>query len=186
MTTLLSQITTNPLVSGLTNAVTIQVQTSLETAVTIAETVYQSLGLHKTSALDVRHELATLSAAIEEGPKGVAIFAAISRTTASIKSLPGPVTQDEGIAILNSCKEVQVKISVLLSAVSVRVTSVEHGAPGLCEYGINRLLALFTVLTQALLNILPSSISADEVQGIHNGIESACNDTLTSVRNSVN
>ncbi|GJJ11691.1 hypothetical protein Clacol_005927 [Clathrus columnatus] len=170
MATLLSQVT-NPLFPGLKNAVSIQLQTSIEGAVTIAGSIYQSLGLRKTSALDMKHELETLSATIGVGPKGVAVYAAISRTTASIKSLPGPVTQDEGIALLNSFQEVQVKISILSSDVGARVASIEQGAPGLCGYGFKRGLALLT-----------SSISTDEVQARHNSIESACNDALTKVR----
>ncbi|GJJ11672.1 hypothetical protein Clacol_005908 [Clathrus columnatus] len=98
--TLSSQVT-DPPVSGLNSAVSIQAQTAIENAITIAGTVYQSPGLHKTSALD---------------------------------SLPGPVAQDDGLAILNSYKEVQIKISVLLSAMSVGVASIEQGAPGLCDF----------------------------------------------------
>lgn len=43
----------------------VQLQTSLEAAIVTAGTVYQSFGLlHRTSALDVKHEFATIVATL--------------------------------------------------------------------------------------------------------------------------
>lgn len=53
------------LTSGLTNTVFVQVQNSIDNAVTVSRAVYQSLGLvNKPTALDVRHEFASLTATI--------------------------------------------------------------------------------------------------------------------------
>lgn len=51
--------------SGSENTIYLQIQTSLENAITTAGSVYRNLGLlHRTSVLDAKHEFATLSATI--------------------------------------------------------------------------------------------------------------------------
>ncbi|GJJ11660.1 hypothetical protein Clacol_005896 [Clathrus columnatus] len=203
MATLLSQVT-NPLLSGFKDTVLAQIQTVLETAITVGGTVYQNFSLHKTTVLDVRHEFATLTATTDQlssaadllpvdtctgehildvGPKGAAMGAAISRTTGSLKNLPGPVSHEEGILLLNSYKEVQVKIISLFSTVTIRLGAVEQGAPGICEYCFNKLMEILKPLTQALSAVLPViKDGADEAQVIHNNIQSVCDDALTRLR----
>ncbi|GJJ11675.1 hypothetical protein Clacol_005911 [Clathrus columnatus] len=176
------------------SAAALQIQASLESATAVAGTIYQSLGLHKASAQDVRHEFASLSATIaytdlfytskdqatsivndlpdtctedfvlEQAPKGAAVFAALSRTTASINSLQGPVSEEEGIAILNSYKEAQAKFTVVVLAYGSRAGSIEHGASGISEYGVGRTLALFKVALGQKITINPDMTNTYHVK----------------------
>ncbi|GJJ11624.1 hypothetical protein Clacol_005860 [Clathrus columnatus] len=164
MTSLLSQVTNNPLLSGAKATALVQIQSCIDSAILIAGTVYQSLGLHKPTVLDVKHEFSTLIATIEQvistvnalphdvcsegqildlGPKGAAYGGAISRTTASIKSISGPVSHEDGVALLSSYKEVQANVIVLITAVNIRMGALERGASGLCDYAYNKVISLY-------------------------------------------
>ncbi|GJJ11617.1 hypothetical protein Clacol_005853 [Clathrus columnatus] len=177
MASLLSQVTNNPLVSGIKASALVQMQTCVDSAILVAGTVYQTLGLHKLTVLDVKHEFATLTATIvrdylitvdalpydacsvdhilDIGPKAAAHCGALCRTTASIKSISSSVSHEDGVALLSSYKEVQAKTVVLVTAVNLRIGSLEQGASGICDYGFNKLLDLYEALYQALLQILP-------------------------------
>ncbi|GJJ11638.1 hypothetical protein Clacol_005874 [Clathrus columnatus] len=153
MASLLSQVTNNPLLSGIKVTALVQVQTCIDSAILIAETVYQSLGLHKpteqgTSAINaLPHDACSEVHILDIGPKGAAYCGAISRTTAAIKSISGPISHEDGVALLSSYKEVQTKTIVILAAATVRISSIEQGASGLCDYGFNKLLSLYELTT---------------------------------------
>ncbi|GJJ11640.1 hypothetical protein Clacol_005876 [Clathrus columnatus] len=166
MTSLLSHVTNNPLLSGIGVTALAQVQTCVDSAILISGSVYQTLSLHKPTVLDVKHEFATLIAIIDHidsavnalphdacseahildiGPKGAAYCAALSRAIASIKSISGPVSHEDGVALLSSYKEIQAKSIAQVTAFNVRISSIEQGAPGVCHFGLNRLLGLYDV-----------------------------------------
>ncbi|GJJ11639.1 hypothetical protein Clacol_005875 [Clathrus columnatus] len=167
MSSLLSQVTNNPLLSGIKATALLQVQTCVDSAVLIAETE------QATSAVNaLPHDACSEGHVLDIGPKGAAYCGAISRTTASIKSISGPVSHEDGVALVSSYKEVQVKTTILVAAVNVRIGSLEQGASGICDYGFNKLLSLYE-----------SSINVNEVQEIHGPIITACKDSLTRIPN---
>lgn len=61
------------------------------------------------------------------------------------QSLSGQASQEDGLALLTSYKEVEVKASALFGGINARLASFEVGVPGLALHGLVRLNDLFHV-----------------------------------------